>query len=336
MVSYIIPVYNAEKYLEKCIQSVLKCVGFEDEIILIDDGSTDNSGVICDNYQKNNECIIVKHIKNGGVSKARNLGLKIANQKYIRFIDSDDIAVPVDRVTSADLLIMDAEVLNGQEKTIRKVHLGEAVTSTPKEMLEKINPNSKMCLLHYLWNHLYKSEIIRKYNIQFDENVALGEDFLFNCQYMLHCSQIEYYPILCYKYFVRNSNSENLTKKFHANELERRRKIDKEFIELFEKLGCNDAGKNKVRQLIGGITIGSLESVATKNSRLSISEVKEFLNEFYETEYYEYIMSYIESYSKPGKSEIIEFKFIQRKSYVLLYYYVRLRNCFRILKMGRK
>ena len=93
MVSIIVPVYNVEKYLSKCVDSILIQTYRDFEIILVDDGSTDSSGLICDNYNKE-ERITVIHKKNGGVSSARNAGLEIARGDYIAFVDSDDWVSP--------------------------------------------------------------------------------------------------------------------------------------------------------------------------------------------------------------------------------------------------
>ncbi|HJA50079.1 MAG TPA: glycosyltransferase, partial [Candidatus Fusicatenibacter intestinipullorum] len=89
-ISVIIPVYNVEKYLKRCLDSVINQTYKNLEIILIDDGSTDNSGKICDEYAQKDERIIVIHKENGGVSSARNKGLDICIGDYISFIDSDD------------------------------------------------------------------------------------------------------------------------------------------------------------------------------------------------------------------------------------------------------
>ena len=90
MISVIIPVYNSEKYLHKCIDSVLSQSYTNFEVILVNDGSTDSSGMICDEYAEKDERVRVFHKDNGGVSTARNLGIDYATGKYVLFIDSDD------------------------------------------------------------------------------------------------------------------------------------------------------------------------------------------------------------------------------------------------------
>lgn len=93
-VSIIVPVYNVEKYLEKCINSILNQTYKEIEVILVDDGSTDSSGTICDMYGEKDNRIVVMHQKNGGLSSARNSGIEICSGQWISFVDSDDMVVP--------------------------------------------------------------------------------------------------------------------------------------------------------------------------------------------------------------------------------------------------
>ena len=93
MVSVIVPVYQAEKYLKYCVESLEKQTYQNIEIILIDDGSTDKSGNLCDQYAKNNSKIQVIHKKNSGVSAARNSGIQASKGKYILFVDSDDYRI---------------------------------------------------------------------------------------------------------------------------------------------------------------------------------------------------------------------------------------------------
>ena len=91
MISIIIPVYNVEQYLDKCLQSVIHQTYQDIEIILVDDGSSDNSGILCDKWQEKDSRIKVIHKSNGGVSNARNVAIEQANGEYLMFIDSDDI-----------------------------------------------------------------------------------------------------------------------------------------------------------------------------------------------------------------------------------------------------
>lgn len=334
MISYIVPVYNAANFLEPCVKSILGCMQSGDEIILVDDGSTDGSGSICDQLGRQHGCIRVEHLKNGGVSRARNRGMQRAKNEYIRFVDSDDEVLPVKAEPRSDLLVMDAEVLNERRQVLRKVSLDGEKTFAPKEMLETLSSAQKRCLLHYVWNHLYKREIIVKGNLRFDERVTLGEDFLFNCAYLSCCRSVEYLPAVCYRYFIRNSATESLTKKFHPDELERRRKLDAAFLELFHRAGCSEKSMVIAERLIGEIAVGSLEAVATKGKKVPADAIKRYMKGFYQTEYYQYLMAYFESCPKLGKSERLESILIRRKSCILLYHYLCARDKIRRNKDG--
>lgn len=92
--SIIVPVYNVSKYLEKCVRSILNSLDDSTEVLLVDDGSTDNSGQLCDSYSETYMNVKSIHKKNGGVSSARNLGIKCASGEWVTFIDSDDTVVP--------------------------------------------------------------------------------------------------------------------------------------------------------------------------------------------------------------------------------------------------
>ena len=133
LISIIVPIYNSEKYLHKCIDSILAQSYRNLEIVLVDDGSTDNSGLICDEYKKNSPddlSIIVKHTENGGLSAARNLGLDIASGEYIVFIDSDDyILENTIEILYRNMLEYDADI---SVCGIQRVNEDETVTFEEK------------------------------------------------------------------------------------------------------------------------------------------------------------------------------------------------------------
>lgn len=193
-ISVIVPVYKVEKYLPDCLDSLLAQSFNELEIILIDDGSPDKCGEICDAYAQKDSRIKVIHKSNAGVSNARNMGIELAQGKYISFIDSDDFIHPLFYQTLYENL------LNFQADTsaicLQEV---EENAKTPKYVNPQVSKKFKMdglgaldCIqdfsrpwVGYPFNKLYSLDIIRKNNLCFDENFILCEDFLFNCQYLL-------------------------------------------------------------------------------------------------------------------------------------------------------
>lgn len=157
-ISVIIPVYNVEKYLKRCLDSVVNQTYKNLEIILIDDGCTDGSGNICDEYAAKDKRIIVIHKENGGLSNARNKGLDICTGEYISFIDSDDwiekdfYEYVFNNVKNSDLLIFDYYITNGKNSKRIKYKNIEFEISKEKCLMEL----TKAEIQSYAWNKVYK------------------------------------------------------------------------------------------------------------------------------------------------------------------------------------
>lgn len=210
--SIIIPVYNVEKFLEKCLDSIVGQKFSDYEVILIDDGSQDKSGEICDVYAENYEKITVYHIENHGVSHARNIGLQMAKGKYIWFIDSDDfieakalcnIYEILEKKQEPDLLVFDANVMD-QENNIKQVITCNDLRKNNMNFRE----NRELVYLNTaLWNKIYKRRIIFENNLRFSENITIAEDLLFNYIYILKCIKIEYEKKTLYNYIQRKNSA---------------------------------------------------------------------------------------------------------------------------------
>lgn len=170
-ISIIVPVYNVEKYLEKCINSILTQTYQNLEIILVDDGSMDNSGEICDEYAKKDERIKVIHKENGGLSDARNAGIEIATGKYIGFVDSDDYIgkdmyeylIRLIQKENADISICGHKIVFQKEENneIKGEILDEEIEiwDTKKAIVELLKQEK---IHDYAWNKLYKKELFEK------------------------------------------------------------------------------------------------------------------------------------------------------------------------------
>lgn len=194
LISVIIPVYNVEEYLHKCIDSVL-CQTYKNfEIILVDDGSTDSSGQICDEYVDKDERISAIHQKNSGPSKTRNTGLENATGKYIYFLDSDDyiesnaleLLINTAESTDSDLVFFDAHSFSDDGYDI---HQGYTVkgTYTPEcgyKILTRLHNNKDFhCAIYLLF---IKHQLITENKIRFLESAYCSEDMLFT--YQIYCS----------------------------------------------------------------------------------------------------------------------------------------------------
>lgn len=190
-VSIIIPVYKAEKWLEKCIDSCIQQTYKNIEIILIDDGSPDSSGEICDSYSRADERVIVIHQENQGVSSARNKGISVSKGEYIIFVDSDDwiksnMIEELLRVSNCDngyeLVICGYDVINNVHK-ISSCSFFEKYECI-NEILTELSTRKKLSMFQTPWNKLYISRVIKDNNIRFDESLKYGEDFSFVLKYI--------------------------------------------------------------------------------------------------------------------------------------------------------
>lgn len=211
-ISIIVPVYNAEKTLPRCLDSILQQTYFNFELLLINDGSSDKSGLICNKYAKENEKIKVFHKENTGVSATRNLGIQIAKGDWLCFIDSDDAIETNYLQTFIDLLSKyDADCYITSCKIYSK---GMFQTITLKEQIvakeniyESIIYLRQTTLLGVPWNKLFKTSVIRKNQVYFDETISSYEDEIFVLQYLTHSKHICISAQQTYIYYKNNVNS---------------------------------------------------------------------------------------------------------------------------------
>lgn len=192
LISVIVPVYNVENYLRQCISSLLSQSYTHFELLIVDDGSTDQSGMICDEYASQDSRIRVVHKNNGGVSSARNFGLDMAKGEYICFVDSDDW-VQKDYLKDllryskegVDFIISDYMYVNGSYHYLPPTP--SAVVGGVEILLSDY---SRLRSCYSPYGKLFRLSIIRKYNLYFDVFVHYGEDRLFNFNYLRYVNQV--------------------------------------------------------------------------------------------------------------------------------------------------
>lgn len=190
--SIIVPVYNIENYIERCVRTILAQTFKDFELILIDDGSVDTSGELCDKLAKEDKRIYVIHKSNGGVSSARNYGLKIARGKYIMFCDGDDYV----RTEWCQCMV---DIMNKNDNASMGICGYQFVDVQSDEILGNINYSEQdfICeskaafwqiymknLLSMPWNKIYRTDIVKENNIEFDESLQYNEDLLFVLEYI--------------------------------------------------------------------------------------------------------------------------------------------------------
>ncbi len=287
LVSVIIPVYNAENSLDKCIRSILVQTYTNIEIIIINDGSTDTSGRICDQYAKSDDRITVIHQKNSGVSVSRNRGLGVSKGYYIQFIDADDYIENnmVEKLVCA--IQNDADlVISGYRYIYKKAKAVNIVERNPRtgmydrnEFLLDFGKLYSGGFTNSVCNKMYISRIIKKENISFPEEVSMGEDLIFNLGYFGHCTKVTIIDNLLYNY-VKNGNPHSLTAKYKENLFENQKML---YLKVKSFLSCNDLYNQANKKAIGIVytngIISSLNNIFHLNCTLTPKERMETIKQ---------------------------------------------------------
>lgn len=207
LISVIVPIYNVEKYLTKCIESIINQTYENLEIILVDDGSPDNCPIICDEYAKRDSRVKVIHKKNGGLSDARNTGLDIATGEYIMFIDSDDF-VEIDMMESmmnnmidnnVDLVVCNIKYIYDNSEKV-KYNQKNKVLDKYEAMQEYIKDGIVQAVA---WNKLYKRNLINDMRYKVGK---INEDEFFTYKIVDRTNKIYYNSKPFYNYVQRNTS----------------------------------------------------------------------------------------------------------------------------------
>lgn len=212
LVSIIVPVYQAESFLEKSVETILKQTLENIEILLIDDGSTDKSGLICDQLSNRDPRIKVIHKKNGGQSSARNAGIELATGKYIGFMDNDDFLYPE----------MCQKLYDNAEKYQTEISAGSFVTANEAGIRSHENQSKRIYIYDnkkaveeylsreimdiYVWTKLYRKDFLDKYHIRFEEGRS-DEDWLFNHTAMTSATKVVMEDTPIYLYIERKAST---------------------------------------------------------------------------------------------------------------------------------
>lgn len=249
-ISVIVPVYNAEKTLRRCVDSILAQT-FEDfELILINDGSKNQSGDICDEYAAKDSRVKTVHKTNGGVSSARNAGLRIAQGEYIAFIDSDDY-IDNDYLLGfkhydADLIISGAKLISINN------NWGGTEIQTPQEYEEYhsdsfgelISRHGHNMYFRTPWSKTYRNAIIRQHSLYFDEKATLGEDTLFTLNFLSLAHNVYFFKGQGYNYTVPASLGK------HILDSSKFKYCTNNILEALHKLSSNAQDTDRLEELL--------------------------------------------------------------------------------------
>ncbi len=217
-ISVIVPIYNAERYLHTCVDSILKQTYNNIELILVDDGSVDKSGILCDDYQKQDNRVVVIHKNNGGVSAARNTGIDAATGKFMVFSDSDDhmpeeaLRILIERYEECQADLICGSYFIETKRKNRPVTFGERVydkEAMGAELYKLITATDSP------WGKLFRTDIIKNHAIRFREGIPSGEDTLFDLEYLYYCDRVK--VVSDYVYFYNRAVEGSAVTKFYPD-----------------------------------------------------------------------------------------------------------------------
>ncbi|NLO09097.1 MAG: glycosyltransferase family 2 protein [Clostridiales bacterium] len=272
-VSIIVPIYNAQKYIDVCLDSILKQTYQDFELILVDDGSQDASGRICDLYEKKDERITVYHRDNHGVSASRNFGLAHARGKYVLFIDADDSIEPnmlkgcieLADENKADLVICSFRYyMRDDNNRMVENSLASDFCGSAREVFDQwfITLVEKE-ILNPPWNKLIKKELLDKRLIQFHEEFSICEDMTFSTLLLSASKTTVLTGNMYYNYFI--SKSGTLVFKFHDNYFEAVTHFYDTAYSYCKKFRRNSKQMKIIDTLYVNLTIMFIKQICTKS-----------------------------------------------------------------------
>ena len=290
MVSIIVPVYNVEKYLDKCVDSIVHQSYKELEIILVDDGSKDSSGQLCDKWKQIDNRIKVIHKPNAGLGYARNSGLDIATGKYIMFVDSDDFIDEkmVEKLyvkmqtTESDTVFCG---LNRVYPDGRSVEVPAAYNDQSFEGADIINnvllemvgskpqDTEDANLFMSVWHALYSKDVVDKWNIRFpSERIIMCEDIMFHIQYLRYASKVTYISEGLYYYRV---NPKSVSQIYDRTRFERQKVLSEAIISELDKfVDPTEYLVREQRRFLGGARM-QIQAIVGSKEKHKIKLIKE-------------------------------------------------------------
>jgi len=320
-VSIIVPFYNSEKTLARCIDSIIKQTYQNIEIILINDGSNDSSNVIASIYKKNYSEIIKYYIiENKGVSYGRNFGIEISKGEFISFIDSDDFVEDnfvenlVGKMDSkTDLVCCGFNRYRGNDNHI-----------CIKKNLEENDPKNLDATTTYVWDKLFKRSIITKNNITFPEDVSFGEDYYFLTVYKLYCKNMTSVDQCLYNYMDISGGS--ITNSFDDTILDVV-KVNKKVCEYYIEKKCFDKYSNELLKCSVGFYARRLR------------EFRKYNNYDLKTKFVVEYLAYFKTYFPGWKKTVNYYKSTKSHFYrtnkLLLKFYIVATDLYAIMRKSK-
>ena len=325
--SIVVPIYNAEKYLDRLINSVLDQNLDSFELILINDGSKDNSLDVMKKYSKNKNIKIIDK-PNSGVSSTRNLGIKTAKGKYITFIDSDDyyrensLNKVIEKIKlKSELIVFSSKYINEKDE--------ESDLFLQKNIFKKIDNNygiegyilgdNEKIYGNCIWNKIYNLDIIKNNNISFCENQTIAEDLLFNIEYFQCISYIQTVSISVYNYCY---NSNSITHLYNNKYLDEYLKTAGNLEKILNKYEYINKSDTIIKFFLNTFSYIIDNEVLSKSVNNSIKRLKKY----FECTLIKDNIKDVD-YKLFNKREQKKYRIIRLRLYNLFFFYLKVRRC---------
>ena len=294
-ISVIVPVYNAEQYLCNCVDSILNQQLKDIEVILVNDGSTDKSGEMCNDYEQLDKRVRVLHLENQGVSNARNRGIEIASGDYIGFVDADDwieekmYSSMLNEISKVNADVAICSYIIFRENSERYVGLPWKDHSIfeKKAIAEQVMPvfvapmdlelNSKQIVMGSVWRCLFKKEVISVNKIEFDTKMTYTEDLIFLLQFL---SKSEKVLTLNTPYYHYRNNKAGITQKYVSNLYINLTRCNQHIKEIFLEMGCLEKMIMHLEWRRISVVLSCINNLCKKNSPYN------FLERIHKANYY--------------------------------------------------
>lgn len=278
-ISVIMPVYKVEDYVAKAIESILTQTFTEFEFLIVDDGTPDRSGEICDEFAEKDSRIHVIHKENGGAPSARNTAIDIAKGKYVYFLDSDDWAEPemladmyaLAEKNEAHLVVCGyfIDTYYGDRYISEKIFVDDRIYTDARAFREESYRYFDRNMLYTPWNKLYRMDLIKNYKLRFPD--TLWDDFPFNLSYLAHVERVVF-STNAYYHFIR-ARAESETSAYRADMYEKREEEQGWMEALYKEWGVDNEGtKEMVARRYIERMIGCIANVTSSKCTLTGKE----------------------------------------------------------------
>lgn len=307
LLSIIVPVYNAEEFLDRCIESILSQTYKSLDIIVVDDGSSDDSGKICDEYAEKDMRVRVIHKQNGGVSSARNIGIEAARGEYICFVDSDDylerdyLEVLLEtkrKYPDFDNIWCGFYTVRDYYKNKKETVVAEKDKNYSFYNLSGIMDLCEKWLVQMPWNKLFETKKVKENNILFPPELSLGEDYIFNLRY-LDCTNGKIVVINKPLYDYLRDGKESLDNKYYANLLEIYRRLNSEIEKYAEKWSLSGVQISKMYSSFFFRLENVLRNTFNKKNKESFRKKLKYNNEILNSNDFQESMKKMDAFIHP-------------------------------------